>query len=98
MSFREVNENDILKVLFEARDEALDDTLNDEDKKHETLIDEISEKILKNVPKQNEQYVKKQFELLEDNFSNHTMYWQEKYYRNGFCDAFDLIKGLLKNN
>lgn len=98
VNFREVNENDIIKVLFEARDEELGNTSSNEDKKHEILLGEISEKILKNVPKQNKQYVQNQLELLDDNLLDYLMYWYEKYYRNGFCDAFELLKGFLKNN
>ena len=32
------------------------------------IFDEISERILKNVPKQNKKYVEKQLKLLDDNF------------------------------
>lgn len=56
--FEEVN-NDILKDLFEIREETLGNNLSDEDKRHEILIDEISEKILNNVSRYNIEYVKK---------------------------------------
>lgn len=87
-NLREVND-DILKDLFGIRDESYN--LNDEDKKHEILLDEFAERILKNVPKQNKKYVKKQIDLIDENFLDYICYWNEKYYRNGFCDGVQLI-------
>ena len=52
-----------------------------------------SENILKNVPKQNQNYVKKQLEILDKNFMDYLSYWNEKYYRNGFVDGVQLIGG-----
>ena len=54
MSLREVSENDIMKDWIRFREEDLLCYLNDEDKKHNIYIDEISERILKNVPKKNQ--------------------------------------------
>ena len=54
--------------------------------------DEISEKILRNIPKQNRSYVQKQLNILDDNFMDYIGYWNEKYYRNGFCDGVQLFK------
>ena len=65
----------------------------DEDRKHFVYFDEISERILKNVPEQNKKYVKKQLDLLDENFMDYICYWNEKYYRNGFCDGVELIGG-----
>ena len=58
-NLREVND-DILKDWLEFREETLFCTLSAEDKKHFVYFDEISERILKNVPEQNKKYVKKQ--------------------------------------
>lgn len=91
-NLREVND-DILKDWLEFREEALYCTLSAEDKKHFVYFDEISEKILKNVPEQNKKYVKKQLDLLDENFMDYIFYWNEKYYRNGFCDGVQLIGG-----
>lgn len=66
-------------------------TLTKEDKKHLVYFDEICENILKNVPKQNKKYVKSQLDRLDKNFMNYICYWNEKYYRNGFCDGVELI-------
>ena len=51
-NFREVND-DILKEWLEFREENILCYLTEEDKKHKLFIDEIYEKVLKNVPQQN---------------------------------------------
>ena len=89
-SLREVND-EILKYWLEFREETLLCTLSTEDKKHFVYFDDISERILKNVPEQNKKYVKKQLDLLDENFMDYIFYWNEKYYRNGFCDGVQLI-------
>ncbi len=96
MSFREVNENNLLKEWLNAREEGLLGYLTEEDKKHGIYIDEISEKILKNVPKQNKEYVKKQLNKLDENFLDYLCYWNKKYYRNGFVDGAKVIMGCLE--
>ena len=93
-NFREVND-DILKDWLDFREETTLAFVNDEDRKHTVKFDEISEKILKNVPEQNKKYVKKQLDLLDENFMDYIFYWNEKYYRNGFCDGVQLIGGCM---
>ena len=90
-NLREFND-DILKNWLEFREETLLCTLSAEDKKHFVYFDDISERILKNVPEQNKKYVKKQLDLLDENFMDYIFYWNEKYYRNGFCDGVELVK------
>lgn len=94
-NFREINEDDILRDWFNFREQEVFCTLTEEDKKHFIYFDEISEKILKNVPKQNQKYVKKQLENLDENFMDYIYYWNEKYYRNGFVDGVQLIGGCI---
>ena len=93
--FEEVN-NDILKDLFEIREETLGSNLSDEDKRHEILIDEISEKILNNVSGHSIEYVKKQLDLLDDNLLDYICYWNEKYYKSGFVDGMKMILNCLR--
>ena len=57
----------------------------------------MSERILKNVPNQDQKYVKKQLELLDRNLLDYVCYYNEKYYRNGFCDGIQLIIGCLEH-
>ncbi|MFQ8988025.1 MAG: hypothetical protein ACLR6T_05005 [Intestinibacter sp.] len=52
-NFREVN-NDILRDWLVLESKC---TLTNEDKKHHIYFDELSENILKNVPKQSQKYV-----------------------------------------
>lgn len=88
-NFREVND-DILKEWLEFREENILCYLTEEDKKHKLFIDEIYEKVLKNVPQQNKKYVEKQLNELEKNFMDYLSYWNEKYYRNGFVDGVQI--------
>lgn len=93
-NFREVND-DILKDWLDFREETGLAFVNDEYRKHAVKFDEISEKILNNIPKQNRKYVEKQLELLISSFLDYIVYWNEKYYRNGFCDSAQLIIGCI---
>ncbi len=93
-NLREVN-NDILKDWLMFREADLCSLKNNEDRKHWVYFDEISERILKTIPKHNRNYIQKQLNILDDNFMNYIGYWNEKYYRNGFCDAIELIVGVL---
>ena len=63
-NFREVN-NDILKEWFDYREDTYFCNTNEQDKKYEINLDEIGDRILKNVPKQNQKYVKSQLDLLD---------------------------------
>ena len=70
-------------------------TLTPENKKHHLYFDELSENIFKNVPKQNQKYIKKQLDKLNNNFMNYLCYWNEKYYRNGFVDGVQITIGRI---
>ena len=93
-NFRKVN-NDILREWLSYREETLLGYLTKEDRKHTIDFDEISEKILNSIPKQNRKFVEKQLELLNSSFLDYIVYWNEKYYRNGFCDGVELIIGCI---
>ena len=77
---------------IEYREETIFAIMNAEDKKHEIRYDEITEKILKNVPKQNQKYVRQQLDVLDRNYMEYLDYWCEKYYRNGFADVIELFR------
>ena len=94
-NFREVKE-DILKDWIEFREQTDLAFTNNEDKKHRIYFDEISDKILNSIPKQNRAFVRKQLNSLDDNLSDYVGYWCEKYYRNGFCDGVEIICGSLE--
>ena len=94
-NFREVND-DILKEWFEFRDESLGRFTSEEDQKHSINFEDIAKNILRNVPEQNKKYVKKQLDLLDDNYLDYIFYWDEKYYRNGFVDGVKLVMGCVE--
>lgn len=95
-NLREVND-DILKDWLLFREDELSSLTCDENRKHWVYFDEISERILKNIPKQNRAYIQKQLNLLDNNFMDYIGYWNEKYYRNGFVDWVQLISRNLNN-
>ena len=94
-NLREVND-DLLKDWLLFREDEISSLSCDEDRNHWVYFDEISENILRNVPKENKKYVQKQLNKLDENFMDYISYWNEKYYRNGFCDAINLIINVLK--
>ena len=91
-NLREVN-HDILKDWLMFREDDLCSLTCDEDRKHFVYFDEISDKILNSIPKQNKDFVRKQLNILDDNFLDYLGYWNEKYYRNGFVDGPQLVMG-----
>ena len=95
-NLREVND-DILKDWLMFRENDIASLGCAEDKKHWIYFDEISERILKNVPEQNKKYVKKQLDLLDENFMDYIFSLNEKYYRNGFVDGVQLIGGCINS-
>ena len=94
-NFRNVN-NDILKEWFLFREDEIASLTCDEDKHHWVYFDEISQKILRNVPDKNKKFVQKQLNVLYDNFLDYLGYWNEKYYRNGFVDGVQMIMGCVE--
>jgi hypothetical protein len=95
-NLRKVCDNDILSDWLFSRDEKLCCNLSTEDKKHNIEFDEISETIINNIPKQNRKLVQRQLNKLDDNIMDYICYWNEKYYRNGFCDGVELINGCIR--
>lgn len=91
-NLREFND-DILKECLMFREDDLCSLTCDEDRKHFVYFDEISDKILNSIPKQNKDFVRKQLNILDDNFLDYLGYWNEKYYRNGFVDGSQLVMG-----
>ena len=93
-NLRKVND-DILKDWLLFREDEISSLSCDKDRNHWFYFDEISERILKNVPEQNKKYVRKQLDQLDENFMDYIDYWNEKYYRNGFVDGIQLIGGCI---
>ncbi|MDO4282836.1 MAG: hypothetical protein Q4D02_04290 [Clostridia bacterium] len=52
-------------------------------------------KSLNRIPERNRDLIQKQLAKLDDNVMDYTGYWNEKYFRFGFCDGVELISGCL---
>lgn len=94
-SLRDVKD-DLLKDWLYFRDEDFCSLVNGEYRKHMIKFDEFSDIILKSIPKQNRPFVQKQLNKLDDNVMDYIGYWNEKNFRNGFCDGIELISGSTK--
>ena len=94
-NLREVKD-DLLKDWLLFREDKLSSLTCEEDRKHWVYFDKISKKILNSIPKHIRAYVQKQLNILDDNFLDYLGYWNEKYYRNGFCDCIQIISGTLE--
>ena len=68
INFREVNDSDILKDWLDFREDTISSLDSEQDMKHWIYFEEIADKILKSIPKQNRKFVEKQLEQLDDNF------------------------------
>lgn len=88
--------DDILKDWMMFRDESINYITSPEDNQHYIHFEEISKKILNSIPKQNRAFVEEQLNKLDNNFMDYIDYWNEKYFRNGFCDGMELIMGGLR--
>ena len=86
-NFREVNDNDISSDWISIREQESIGVLNSNDEKHSLYYDELFDKILNSIPKRNRQYVQKQLDEIDNNFTDYLVYWTEKYYRNGFVSV-----------
>lgn len=73
VNFREVND-DILKEWLLYREDEISSLSCHEDRKHWVYFDEISGKILNSIPKQNRDFVRKQLNILDDNFLDYLGY------------------------
>ena len=95
-NLREVND-DILKDWLDFREDTIASLTCSEDKSILFVLKRFLKGFLRNVPEQNKKYVEKQLKQLDDNFFDYICYWNEKYYRNGFCDGVQLIGGCFGN-
>ena len=93
-NFREVND-DILRDWLSFREKTIFGRLTEKDKKHHIYFYKICEKILKNIHKQNQKFIKKQLDKLNKNYMDYLCYWNEKYYMNRFCNGIQIIYNSL---
>lgn len=72
--------------------------MNEQDKKNDLETDELFDKLLNSIPKNNRRFVQNQLELIYDEFMRYVTYTNKKYYRNGFCDGVEIVAGSLGNS
>lgn len=82
--------NDLLKRCIIFRDEELS-ILTKKDKKHPLRSDEFEEKLVRSLPYKNREYVRIVLAKIYDDFIDFCNYYNEKYYRAGFGDCFNLV-------
>lgn len=54
-------------------------------------------KILDIIPDKDFDYVSDILDDFKEELLNHCVYWNEKYYRCGFCDGSQLVMGYFEN-
>ena len=84
-------DDELLKDWMEFRFEKLESNLTDEDKKHALNYDTFCEKILDIIPDKDSDYVSDILDDFREELLTHCVYWNEKYYRAGFCDSIKII-------
>ena len=63
-SLRDVNNNDILKKWYIGMEEMYLGIMNEQDKENDLETDELFDKLLNSIPKNNRKFVQNQFELI----------------------------------
>ena len=64
-SLRDVNNNDILKKWYIGMEEMYLGIMNEQDKENDLETDELFDKLLNSIPKNNRKFVQNQLELIE---------------------------------
>ena len=90
MDFNNDKINNLFNDWIRFRDESFC-SLTKEDKEHLIDFDKYSDNILRNVSPTNKNYVQKQLDKLDENYLDYIGYWNDKYYKNCFKDAVNLI-------
>ena len=86
MEFNNDKINNLLNDWIRFRDESFCSLT-----KEDTDFDKYSGSILRNVSPTNKSYVQNQLDKLDENYLDYIGYWNDKYYKNGFKDAVNLI-------
>ena len=60
-----------------------------------TLLNTFCEKILDVIQDRDSNYISNVLDDFREEMLNHCVYWNEKYYRNGFVDGIQLIGGCI---
>lgn len=91
--------NDLMTDWLDFRSEELETNLSEEDKRHllkfDVFADRILDATLDATLDSKKDYVSDVLDDLRDDFLQHCIYWNEKYYRTGFCDGIKLLNNTL---
>lgn len=91
------NIDELFESWFELREDKLE-TLTQEDKEHKRNTDVNVQNIIKNIPKENVDYVLEQLHIISDKLIDYSSYYNKKYYSTGFKDCFSMIIKVLYSN
>ena len=91
------SENDLMTDWLDFRSEELETNLSEEDKRHLLKFDVFADRILDATLDSKKDYVSGVLDDLHDDFLQHCIYWNEKYYRTGFSDAVKLLNNALNS-
>lgn len=84
------NIDELFESWFELREDKLE-TLTQEDKEHKRNTDVNVQNIIKNIPKENVEYVLEQLHIISDKLIDYSTYYNKKYYKAGFKDCCCII-------
>ena len=87
------SENDLMTDWLDFRSEELETNLSEEDKRHLLKFDVFADRILDATLDSKKDYIS---DVLDD-FLQHCIYWNEKYYRTGFSDGIKLLNSALNS-
>lgn len=88
------NIEELFENWFDFREEQLE-SLTEEDKKYKRNTDVNVENIIKNIPKENVNYVLEQLHIILDKSIDYSTYYNKKYYKAGFKDCFSIIISIV---
>lgn len=90
------NNDELLQDWMEFKFEKLESNLTDEDRKHALNYDTFCDKILDVILDKDSDYVSDILDDFREELLNYSIYWNEKYYRCGFCDGSQLVMGCFE--
>ena len=90
-----IKEKDIIEIIYQAEEKAIDNRIKEANKKVKDKIKEIkTEKILEELSKPNE--LNKILDQIEENYSIKIAQYNKEMYRQGFIDGVNLMINSLK--
>lgn len=91
------SENDLMTDRLNFSSEELETNLSEKDKRHLLKFDVFANKILDATLDSKKDYVSDVLDDLHNDFLQHCIYWNEKYYRMGVGDGIKLLNSTLNS-